>query len=123
MNTIDEYLTTIPDDIHQQQLKEVFDWIRKKFPSLEEKIAWKQPMFLLEGTFIIGFSASQQHFSVSPEKAGIMKFSAQIKASKYSHGSNLFRIKWNQKIDFQLLEEIILNNMQEKSNCKTFWRS
>ena len=122
METFTEYLETIRDEKQRAILKEVLSWVNSKFPSLEAKIAWNQPMFIEHGTFIIGFSASKQHFAISPEVKGMERFSDAIKKSGYSHGKNIFRISWEEPIDFSLLEEIIRFNMQDKADYTAFWR-
>lgn len=122
MNTFINYLKSISDDQHRAKVTDVLDWVSKSFPHLEAKIAWNQPMFTDHGTFIVGFSAAKQHFSISPEKAGIEKFSEEIASAGYSHTSNLFRIKWNQDVDFSLLARIIRYNIEEKADYSSFWR-
>jgi len=122
METFAEYLAAIGDMEHRARIQEVFDWIKAEFPGLENKVAWNQPMYTDHGTFIIGFSVSKQHFAVSPEAKGIEKFSDEIKKSGYSQSANLFRIKWDDPIDFSLLERIIQYNIKDKADCNAFWR-
>ncbi|MCI8318320.1 MAG: iron chaperone [Lachnospiraceae bacterium] len=122
MEVFEPYLRTIENEAHRTQMQKVLEWIKTRFPQMEPKIAWNQPMFTEHGTFIIGFSASKQHFSVAPEQAAIKKFSAEIAASGYSQGSNIFRIRWDDEVDFSLLEQIIQYNQADKRNCTSFWR-
>lgn len=79
-------------------------------------------MFTGHGTFIIGFSMSKQHIAVSPEKAGIDHFLTEIEKVGYGYGTNLFRIKWGNSIDYTLLEKVITFNRENKSDCSSFWR-
>lgn len=79
-------------------------------------------MFTDHGTFIIGLSAAKQHFAVSPEAKAIAVFSNDITKSGYSQTSNLLRIKWEEPVDFVLLERIIRYNLEDKKDCPTFWR-
>lgn len=117
-----DYLSAIKDVEQRERLREVLNWIIDKFPNLETKIAWNQPMFTDHGTFIIGFSVSKQHFAVSPEVKGIDKFSDDIIKSGYSHGKNIFRIKWDDPVDYTLLERMIQYNIDDKRECTAFWR-
>lgn len=117
-----DYLSAIKDVEQRERLREVLNWIINKFPSLETKIAWNQPMFTEHGTFIIGFSVSKQHFAVSPEVKGIDEFSDDIVKSGYSHGKNIFRIKWDDPVDYKLLERMIQYNIDDKRECTAFWR-
>ena len=94
-------LDIVPDDAFQQGKvhrflpldAEEIAWVKDTFPTLTPKIAWNQPMFTDHGTFIIGFSAAKQHFSVSPEVQGMTAFCDVITKSGYSQTSNLFRIQ------------------------------
>lgn len=122
MENFVDYLEAIQDVEQRERLREVLNWVIQKFPNLESKIAWNQPMFTDHGTFIIGFSVSRQHFAVSPEVKGIEKFSNEIVESGYSHGKNIFRIKWNDPVDYTLLERMIQFNIDDKKECTGFWR-
>ena len=122
MEDIEQYLQTLGNEEHKICLRAVFDWIQKKFPTLEYKLLWKQPMFVEHGTFIIGFSASSKHFSVSPEARGMEEFAAQIKEAGYGQTKNLFRIAWDDSINFDLLEKIINFNRIDKAEYTDFWR-
>lgn len=83
----EKYLSRIENETHRVRMREVLEWTKTRFPGLEPKIAWNQPVFTDHGTFIIGFSAAKQHFSVAPEPAAIRKFSREIQASGYSQGT------------------------------------
>ncbi len=122
METFTDYLASIQDVEQRERIGEVLQWVILKFPNLETKIAWNQPMFTDHGTFIIGFSVSKQHFAVSPEVKGIEVFSGDITESGYSHGKNIFRIKWEDPVDYMLLERMIQYNIDDKKECKAFWR-
>ncbi|WP_394916815.1 iron chaperone [uncultured Robinsoniella sp.] len=122
MEKFADYLAAIQDVEQRERLREVLNWVIQKFPNLESKIAWNQPMFTDHGTFIIGFSVSRQHFAVSPEVKGIEKFSDEIVESGYSHGKNIFRIKWDDPVDYTLLERMIQFNIDDKKECTAFWR-
>lgn len=122
MKTFDSYLTTIQNLDQQAKLREILSWVQQTFPQLEAKIAWNQPMFLDHGTFIIGFSVSKQHISISPEKAGIEHFAKEFKKSGYSFSQMLFRIQNEQEVDYELLKTIIQFNCEDKKDCTSFWR-
>lgn len=123
METFEEYLKTIQDKEKQQRLLKIWTWIEQEFPQLEKRIAWNQPMYTDHGTFIIGFSVSKPHMAVSPEAQTMKHFSDEIQQAGYSLTSQLFRIKWNEEVDYSLLKRIIQYNIEEKKECTTFWRS
>lgn len=122
MDVFAQYLMKIQNPQNREIVYNVLSWVQEKFPHLEGKIAWNQPMFTDHGTFIIGFSTAKYHLAVSPEKECIAQFSDEIKKSGYQHTDNLIRIPWDSEIDFKLLEKMIRFNIEDKAECKTFWR-
>ncbi|MFA9557728.1 iron chaperone [Evansella sp. AB-rgal1] len=122
MDVFKEYLGKIDNPDHRERTEEVLVWIMERFPNLEPKIAWNQPMFTDHGTFIIGFSVAKKHMAVAPESVGITNFSKEIIEAGYDHTKELIRIKWDSAVDFSLLETIIEFNIVDKEECSTFWR-
>lgn len=122
MEVFAEFLAKIDNPEHRDRTEEVFTWVTNKFPNLEPKIAWNQPMFTDHGTFIIGFSVAKKHLAVAPERAGMIHFSDEIVQAGYDHSDQLVRIPWDRPVDFSLLEKMIDFNIQDKADCSTFWR-
>lgn len=122
MRAYEAFLNTIPDQNHRIQLQQLFQWIDETYPSLVCEIKWNQPMYLDHGTFIIGFSVSKGHFSVSVEKPTLEAFSDQILKAGYERTMMLFKIKWGQVVDYPLFAQMIETNRREKENCTSFWR-
>ncbi|MFP7495274.1 iron chaperone [Terribacillus saccharophilus] len=122
MEVFADYLAKIEDAQQRERMEEVLKWVAGKYPQLEPKIAWNQPMFTDHGTYIIGFSVAKQHMAVSPEKAGIDRFSADIAEAGYKHTKQLIRMRWDDPVDFPLLEKMIEFNITDKADCSTFWR-
>lgn len=122
MELFEDYLALIDNQEQQSRMREILTWTKEKFPVLEPKIGWNQPMYTDHGTFIIGFSISKQHIAVSPEIKTMSEFSDDIKKSGYSQSSNIFRIKWSQQVDYSLLERVISYNMKDKEGYLAFWR-
>lgn len=122
LDVFSEYLAQIENPKHRGRTKEILDWVGNTFPDLESRIAWNQPMFTEHGTFIIGFSISQKHLAVSPELAGMEHFTEKIEKAGYGHSKMLFRIKWEEPVNYLLLNEIISFNLLDKAECQSFWR-
>ncbi|WP_309119682.1 iron chaperone [Paenibacillus sp.] len=122
MEVFAEFLAKIDHPQHRARTEEVLEWVTKRFPNLQPKVAWNQPMFTDHGTFIIGFSAAKAHLAVAPERAGMIRFSDDIKQAGYDHSSELVRIRWDRPVDFSLLEKMIEYNILDKADCSTFWR-
>lgn len=121
MEEFTPFLDTLPPP-QRQCLQEALDWVAKTFPQLAPKLGWNQPMFTDHGTFIIGFSAAKKHMAVGPEREGMRYFEEDIRQAGYDQTRFLFRIPWDQPVDYALLERIIRYNMREKADCPTFWR-
>lgn len=122
MEVFQEFIEKMNEPDHQERLKSILYWIHEMFPNLQPVIKWNQPMFTDHGTFIIGFSVSQNHIAVAPEERAIMAFKAEIAAAGYDHTKQIMRIKWSQSINYVLLERIIRYNIKEKADATTFWR-
>lgn len=123
MHTFESFLQTIEDADHREKLASLFNWIQDTFPQLETIIKWNQPMFTHHGTFIFGLSKAKAHFSCTPEAEGMKPFVRRIDEAGYTHTGNLFRIKWTQEIDYDLLLDMIQFNIDDKAECQTFWRN
>ncbi len=117
-----DFLARIENPANRARTEEVLSWVLRRFPNLEPRIAWNQPMFTDHGTFIIGFSVAKGHLAVAPERAGIVRFSEAIVASGYDHTVELVRIPWSSPVDYSLLEDMIGFNIVDKADTATFWR-
>lgn len=117
-----EYLAQIEHQQYRARTKEILDWVNGQFPALEPRVAWNQPMFTDHGTFIIGFSVAGKHLAISPERAGMERFTKEIAAAGYGQSKMLFRIQWQEPVNYPLLEQIIGFNRLDKADCKAFWR-
>lgn len=122
MDFFDDYLSNIDSPVIQEKMREILKWVETTFPDLEPRIAWNQPMFVRKGTFIIGFSYSKKHISVSPEKPTLDKFREELKNQKYEATSMIFKIKLDDDINYSLLKEMIEFNIIDKDNYPKFWR-
>lgn len=122
MDVFMEYLSQIENETHRSRLENILNWIMARFPSLSPKVAWNQPMFTDHGTFIIGFSVAKQHLAIAPEKAGILRFSEEVKRAGYEHSKMLIRIKWTDTVKYDFLEKVIEFNIADKADCSRFWR-
>lgn len=122
MQIFEEFLQGIDDQNHRDRTEEVLAWIAKTYPHLEPVIKWNQPMFTDHGTYIIGFSVAKKHMSVAPEQVAMARFEKDIEQAGYEHTKELFRIKWKDPVDYNLLDKMIEFNISDKADCMTFWR-
>ncbi|MEW9034048.1 MAG: DUF1801 domain-containing protein, partial [Planifilum fimeticola] len=100
METLDEYLERIENPSHRERMREIFNWIKDKYPSLKPVIKWNQPMFTDHGTFIIGFSTSKKHAAVAPEQVAIVHAKDDIEKAGYDYTENIIRIPWDRPVPY-----------------------
>jgi uncharacterized protein YdhG (YjbR/CyaY superfamily) len=122
MKEIKEFLNQIEKKELRLMMEEILQWILQTFNNLKVEYKWNQPMFTDHGTYIIGFSVSKKHISVGLEAHELEIFKERIINAGYSHGKMIFRISFNQAIDYDLLKDIIDYNIKDKKDVKTFWR-
>lgn len=122
MKDFQMYLYNIANLDKRERMEDILNYVKKKFPQLKEEIKWNEPMFSDHGTFIIGFSIAKGHIAVAPEPVVISLFEKEIEKAGYSHTQGLFRIKWTDKIDFNLLDKMIAYNIEDKKDMTKFWR-
>ncbi|MCP3027833.1 iron chaperone [Halobacillus sp. A5] len=122
MEAFSKYLAGIDNPDHRERAEEVLSWVAHKFPDLEPQIKWNTPMFTDHGTFIIGIDHAKHHMSFAPEEVAMKHFADDIAQSGYSATKGLFRIRWNEPVNYELLEKIIEFNIQDKAEYTKFWR-
>ena len=122
ISTLDEYLETIPNDDNRAQMVEVLNWVAERYPELELRIAWNQPMFTHHGTYIIGFSAASKHMAMTPERATMIRFEPVMRERGTDFGTMLARQPWNKPFDYDLLDAFIQHQLADKRDVTSFWR-
>lgn len=122
MEDFSAYVATIEQMEHRNRMEEVVKWVSATFPMLKLEIKWNTPMFTHHGTFIIGIDKAKKHMSFAPEEKTMNQFADEIDKAGYSRTKGLFRIRWNDPVDYDLLKKIIDFNIQDKAECTTFWR-
>ena len=86
------FLSNFKNPILKFKLEPIFEQIQKEFPNLTVELKRNQPMFIMNGTFIIGFSVAKNHISIAPEAVTMAIFTNDIKAANYEATNNLFKI-------------------------------
>ncbi len=125
MKDFTEYLATlarVDEPSHKDRMEEILNWVKEQCPQLNTRIAWNQPMFTHNATFIIGFSHSKNHIALSPEVKPIQKFKDLIEETGLSYTNNIVRIKWDEPIPFDLIKTFIDYNIEDKEGYTKFWR-
>jgi uncharacterized protein YdhG (YjbR/CyaY superfamily) len=121
-NVLQMFLDSIDESDKRERMEDILKYIKENFPQLKEEIKWNQPMFSDHETFIIGFSVAKGHIAVAPEAVVISLFEKEIEEAGYSRTKELFRIKWTDKVDFDLLHKMVAYNIENKKDMIDFWR-
>lgn len=122
MKDFQMFLDSIREPDNRERMENILKYVKETFPQLKEEIKWNQPIFSDHGTFIIGFSVAKGHIAVAPEAVVISLFEKEIEQAGYSHTKELFRIKWTDQVDFDLLHKLVNYNIENKKNMIKFWR-
>ena len=122
MNTHKEFIDQIDEPDKRGRVRMILDHIKERYPQLKEEIKWNQPMFSDHGTYIIGFSISKGHISLSPEAHTLDIFDEEIKKSGYERTKMTMKIKWKEKVDLDLIDRMIDYNIEDKKDMTRFWR-
>lgn len=117
-----EYLSQIKNEDHRRRTREVLTWVHATYPQLERRIAWGNPHFTHEGTFIIAFSTASKHLAVTPEGKPLAVFAQDIQEAGYEATSMIMRIPWNKEVNYDLLRTFIDYNLKDKKGLTTYWR-
>ena|SRR5699024_2721873 len=123
MEVFIDYLDSIDIREHRDRMESLLSWISEEYPMLTPEIKWNQPMFTYNGTFIIGLSVSKKHIAVAPEEVTITKLEEEIIKSNYDYTKGMIRILWADEINYPLIGKMIEFNLEDKKDCRTFWRS
>jgi hypothetical protein len=122
MTTHKEFIDQIDELEKRDRVRMILAHISEKYPQLKEEVKWNQPMFSDHGTYIIGFSISKGHISLSPETHALDIFDEEIKKSGYERTKMTMKIKWKEKVDLDLIDGMIDYNIEDKKDMTGFWR-
>lgn len=122
METFRPYLDALNQPLQRERMEEVLSFIKITYPMLDTRIAWNQPTFTHQGTFIIAFAPFKAHMSMALEEKAMGVFQEQIKAAGYTSSKMLIRLPWDKPINYDLICQIIEYNMKDKEGLSSYWR-
>ena len=83
---------------------------------------YNQPMFLDHNSYITGFNAAKNHYSIGLESQEIVKhFIPEIEAICLKYGHKTIQISYDIRIPSNLFKKIIDFKIEQKKDLKTFW--
>ncbi len=122
MKEFQAFLDGIDRPDRAERMTKILSHVQEKFPQLKPEVKWNQPMFTDHGTFIVGFSVAEGHIAVAPEPQAIALFAEEIQKAGYSHTRGLFRIRWTDEVNWELIDKIVSYNIHDKKDMTKFWR-
>ena len=109
--TIDEYISTFPEEI-QAVLQKVRHAIHHAAPEAVETMSYGMPTFDLNGRHLVFFAGWKHHISLYPLPAGDAAFQQELSHYKTARGSIQFSLK--KPIPYDFVEHIVTLLMSEK---------
>jgi len=89
---VDTYLAKVVQP-HRATLKELRKTIKQLIPAAEEGIAYGMPAYKLDGKYVAGFAAFNNHCSYFPYNGSVFEeLHAELEKYKYSKGALQFAV-------------------------------
>ena len=108
-NSIDEYISTFPEDI-RKILKEIRQTIKEAAPEAVEAIKYQMPTFVLNGN-LVHFAAFKNHIGFYPTPSGTATFKKEL--SPYEGAKGSVRFPLDQPIPLSLIRKIVEFRVKE----------
>ena len=103
--TLDEYLA--PHSPEQQAtVRAIFATIQRRYPKLEQVIAWNQPMLKSGTQYVFGVSVLKHYLLMAPTGPGIIEQFAE-RLSGYRVNKKTIQVPSDWKIDGKLLRDLV----------------
>ncbi len=101
--TVTEYLAAQPPGA-RAVLKRVRAVIRKALPRAEEAISYQIPMFKLDRRMVLYVAGFQQHYSIYPATAKLIRAAPELKP--FLHSKATLRFSYDDPIPARLITRI-----------------
>lgn len=112
--TIDEYISTFPEDI-QIILQKIRQVVRAAAPEAKEAISYQMPAFKLNGNLVY-FAAFKSHIGFYPTPSGSEAFQKEL--SPYKAGKGSIRFPLDKPIPYNLIKKIVVFRVKENLEKK-----
>ena len=104
-NSVDAYLKTLSQP-QRDTVKSIIEAISKKRPKLELVMAWNQPMFKWEGSYVFGVSVASKHILIAPFNTEVIAQFAD-RLEKYTVLKKTIRVPADWKVNATLLNDMV----------------
>lgn len=112
--TIDEYISTFPEDV-RNILNTLRQTIKEVAPDAQETINYQIPTFTLHGN-LVHFAAFKNHIGFYPTPSGMEAFKEELSSYKSAKGSVQFPI--DQALPLPLIRRIVEYRVKENMERK-----
>jgi uncharacterized protein YdhG (YjbR/CyaY superfamily) len=110
-NSIDEYLSNVPEEA-RAVLQKLRKTIKTAAPNTTETISYQMPTFKYQGRALLGFAAFKNHCSLFPYSTGVMDvFKKDLKAYETSKGT--IRFPTDKPLPDALVKKIVKTRIEE----------
>ena len=106
---IDEYITSLPDDV-QVLLQKIRNTIHAAAPAAEEAIKYGIPTFVLNGN-LVHFGGYKKHIGFYATPTGHIEFANEL--SNYKQGKGSVQFPVDHPIPYWLIEQIVIFRVKE----------
>lgn len=95
----------------------------KEIKEIDYHYAWNHPMIISKKNknFIMAINTAKEHFTIAIEKEVLHHFKEEIEYNDYKLLQKGFKIKYNQPINYELIQKIIYFTIELKKDHKNFW--
>lgn len=113
VSTLDQYLEPF-DETKQKTVRAILAAITSKYPTMEQVIAWNQPMLKFDGQYIFGVTVLTHHILMAPwSKAVLDEFAPRLTDFKVNKKTIQVPVDW--KPDTALLRDMAAARIAEVS--------
>lgn len=110
-DSIADYFASLPED-QSRHIQSLVDFVTQHYPQLELVIAWNQPMFKLNGKYVIGFMPTKKHTNLlTVTDTAITTLEPELSAFK--HGTRSISLPFDWVIDSALIGRVITLRAEE----------
>lgn len=104
--TVDDYLADA-DPAAATTVRAIFRALHAACPGGEVVIAWNQPMFRVDGEYVLGVSLAKAHILIAPWGRGVLaQFAPRLETAGYVVNRKTVRVPVNWDVDAGLLADM-----------------
>ncbi len=110
-DSIADYFASLPAD-QSQHITSLVNFVAQSYPQLELVIAWNQPMFKLDGKYLLGFMPTKKHTNLlTVSDTAITQLAPEL--ATFKHGTRSISLPFDWVIDPGLIERVVQLRTQE----------